>query len=460
MQQEWKYCRKRERGFVWVAMVVALGITPLNMMGVELIPLLKPLDQINQSFSQSEAAMILGATVSLISKDETASIKENLLSIIDADRASGISLQKKGEYQFLFNLKKFSRIHMLTVAGNQLQGIKVSLKLAGEPLAPGERGWNVVVENQALKSPVTSIVFNAQSTVWAILAFQVPSNSTQNSPFVSDVGLYANKDVREFELLLSTDPRVTQRKEKPISTEVIGGEKSPFDLACMYSGAHVAYISFLGKVEKANQVNDGNPGTFYNFSPNEKESVLVMDLGQRRRFSKISILHSQQVGKLICYVVDQLPWTREEGLASFAWLDRAVKFTLVQLPSKPTNFPKVIQVEPSLFEKLPSMGTVDTGSHTCSSLSNEQNVEGRYLIVRFMNGAVGSGIGFRIYDINLTGGYSPNYFVLMPRKLPLLKGDVLIRAEPTTDESEAGNEIIDLSKVRNAIPPPISPSSP
>lgn len=237
-------------------------------------------------------------------------------------------------------------------------------------------------------------------------------------------------------------------------------------------------------VEKSLALLDDDAGTVLEFDPRSKESIAVLDLGRRRRVSKISMIHSKRDGNLMIYLLDKLPWEKEtpKSVAQLAWLDQVTdapmpffiaandKVNEITVDSNSNtdsgNYQR-ISVESKVFDGIKPFSFADTGQTEFSEMTSKQTFEGRYIVMRFTNASPNTFPGFRIHDFNVFGDYDESEMTLVKRPLPELESTALITRNDDvgTDEDapadEGGRETrsegsLGLSSA--VIPPPASTS--
>ena len=445
-----------------------------NAKEVELVNVAKPLDQVEQSYLRNVASVVTDTEIKTVSSPAQLSFDEKeLVSIIDADQASGVSLAQKAEYQFLISTKTINRLSKMTITGD-LDGAFVSVQLAEMPLSPGENGWKFVVKNKPLQSPATAFQFRSQAAFRVLVTIRTSAAQVKTPPTLCGIACYTFEDVRELKLEKNPNKKDQPETEKVAkdSSSDGGSPESLYDIGGMSAGARVAFISSSVDSAKVNSINDDDADSYAELNPKEEETVVVLDLQESRRVQKIGIVHSQQAGELAFYVVDQLPWitptrdakklTRLEEQDDLIIESDVPRFTLGQLP--PQTAQQTIRVKPDWLETLTPFGTIHADNEKFSNLKGA-STEGRYIILRFLNHSTDSTGGFRIYGVNIFGDYKRNDFVLVPKSLPEVDGSALI-ATPTPPAATGpsgtleGPPSTEINKVKALLEPPPLVESP
>ncbi len=394
---------------------------------VELVSLPDLADLGEKLFPMDVASVIVSGTgiSQVTSQDQSSFDRDLLLSLIDTDRVSGISISKKETYQFLLSMRVVDRLNQVNVTG-VLNGATLTVQVAEIPLLPGEEGWKTVVENKPMRDPVTSVQFRHSATFRALVTIDMHTMAEEIIPTISDISFYTPKDVREYALKKKSDVESQKKKDSPKEDPTVGKHyESRYDVANMYAGANVAYVTSAIEPEKANYINDDNADTFWEFDPKEMESVAVVNLGQTRKIRKISAVHSQKDGDMMFYVLQRLPWENGKN-KKLAWYDPLLAgynetrsdFPLfAQLKGDTKAAPQFIKLKSSWFETLTPFGVAQAGDKKFSQLKAPM-VEGQYVLVRFLNRSADISSGFRIYDLNVFVDYKQEDYYLVPRGLP------------------------------------------
>jgi hypothetical protein len=445
---------------------------------LELRYLGKSLDQIDQRFPMDLAGVIKQTEITEFPMTGQPSLEKtsglaSLDLINDQDRVTGFPLLPGSQYRFLVSMKELHRIDRITISG-QLTGGTFDLLTADQPLSPLDKGWSSMIESQPLGVPATAYTFRPKSTLNCCVVIKTPAELPPSGRLLlSDISFYSTQDTREFTLERTTpEPKnqviITGSTHSPGALAQV--DSNPFDLCSMYAGARVSYVSSVVDPEHINEMNDDNAATFLEFDPKEKESVAVFDLGQNRRLTKLSLIHSTHPGDVKFYMVKDLPWSSVvTAVTKTAWLNLQPLFPELFTASdvsisqpfaalKETS-PQIVTVDSSWFQTLRELGTLRTDD-TMFSQCEAPISGGRYLIVRFLNRGTGSETGFRIFDINVFGDYPKDTFVVKPILLPEIEGEALITpilnpsiSSDSSDSSTAGKIVIPTP---SPTPPPAS----
>lgn len=410
---------------------------------VELQAVREPLDAVPVNFPMDLANILKKTSISQVPHPDTpvlAVSPENPLGIaaaIDADRVTGVTMLRQGEYTFLLSLQQASRLNTIALTGD-LKGVRATVQITDSAMNPKDPGWETVLTDKDLSSPVSTLQFRGRSAYLAMITLKVPNASSVEHPYIlRDIGLYAaGEDVRAFKLEPNSPSTQTtsfvKKDASPLAEGTLskdsksqaGSDQSSnlpradlLNVGSMYAGSRVAYVSSKNAADEANHLNDDMAQTAMTFDPHERESVAVIDFGSGgRRLNKVSVVHSQKPGQMKFYAVNALPWENSKTtVAQLAWfpvhpadLETASDVPTLPLLALANNRPakkgsaETWSVSPSIFDTLPELGSCDTDGTNFSEVVGSM-MTARYLIVRFLNGDPQSGEGFRINDINCFG---------------------------------------------------------
>ncbi len=447
------------RRFQMAGMLLLLGCGRVFCADVELISLPDPLKTRDHNYPRDVAELSLACEIEHIPAEGEAAIPKNdLFPMIDADRASGYSLPPRSELRFLVSLHALYRVSMVTLSSLHGENSTVTVQLSSELFSPMEGQWTTVLQDVRLKDPACSFRFRPTSAAHALVTFKTQSDGSGPSPSIYDFSIFTQEDMRE--VMLQENPhRRFQRIEdyiqsKPPDTGELF-ERQP-NLGNMTAGSRISHISSSAKPGQANNMNDDDVSTYCEFDPSGGESVVVMDLRESRRVRKVSVVHSQASGEMDAYLVNKLPWDeeKEEKTAQLAWLDPLAHpgQTLMLSDADPvihlakatsSSAIQILTIKSSWFDGLTKFGSSHTDSLNFTQMMSPVT-EARYLILRFIPG--GGGSPFRIYDINVSGDYPPDWFAWAPADYKEESNALLTPSVPWTPPPSP--------------PKPLSPTSP
>jgi hypothetical protein len=431
------------------------------------------LDMVDQRFPWNETSLLTGSRiVQLPVKSQPALDAGDVEQVIDSDPCSGVTLTRNGQFSFLVNLNKISRLRMLVITG-ALKDATMSIKVSSEYLAPDAPGWRVLAENKPMQEPVSSLVFRPESVLQTIVTIRTGAQDADAAPSLNDISFLGERDVREFEFASKSRKREVSQNEGPqpaysfASFSDVRHPESIFNVAGMYADARVAYISPSAPTENANALNDVNTDSTWTADPRKPEAVAILDLGGNRKMRRVSLVHSRYPGDLLCYAVKELPWDTApaQKAVRLAWLPPTVGTFLADFPllaqlDTPSVSPaRNMQISSTLFDRMLRVGAVKTDNYNFTQFNVPASSEARYVILRQVNGATDSPIGFRINEVCALGNYTPADFTLAQRQLPQLDDRPLIAlpgSVPTTPNVDVDPSNLGIVKS----PPPASPSSP
>src|SRR4029077_13638398 len=73
--------------------------------------------------------------------------------------------------------------------------------------------------------------------------------------------------------------------------------------------------------QKISYILDDDPETCWEADPADKETVLLVDLGDGRQIERMSMMHTARPGKILVYALENLPNQKAEP-AKLAWLEQ------------------------------------------------------------------------------------------------------------------------------------------
>jgi hypothetical protein len=269
--------------------------------------------------------------------------------------------------------------------------------------------------------------------------------------------VFGEEDVRDYGLR-ETPTTDLKARQQFVSSNAgsYSKEMLQYDLANIYSGAKVAHVSSKSRDKNVSYMIDGDPDTRWTADKSDKESLVLLDLENERRVSKMSVMHSSRPGKILAYVLSSLP-SRPSKPSQLAWLMRGMTdvplFRFAQNVSSP-NEPGITSEWLDTQTPFASLSGEDSNFSTASA----ETQTSRYLLLRYLNSAPGTGEPLMINSINVLGDYSPEHFVLMPRSLPIVAAGGKMLAPPAA--SQVGVPIAEQLRNIQIQPPSPPPASP
>lgn len=421
-----------------------LSAVGLRAEDIQLVAFKDPIEDTSLSFPRDVSTVLFTRTIKhLPAENEHELPAPDLMRMIDTDHASFYELGFAQDFSFFLSLNALQRVHHITVTGWDLEGTTVDVKISDEAISPEEKGWKTLVSGARLNSPVTAIRFNPATVMQAIVTFHTPA-ATGKPPRVCDLAMITQQDLRDFRI----ERRPEARTRSPIAhNSMLSGNSMPFErqpnLTGMGTGARVLYMSKGVNTEQVYLVNDDDPKTSCEFSPTEKESVIIFDMTEQRRVRKACLIHNRTPGEVTGYVVTRLPWLEDEdqngetnGHGNGGNNGRAK--TTKKAP------PPVVNIPSSWFDELRRMGSGRTDEVEFTQMEAPV-IDCRYFVLRHVrspapqtaqrpiwrrpmawwfagNAAAdvlpvalgGNDAPFTVYDVNVFGDYPPEDWEVAP----------------------------------------------
>ncbi len=117
---------------------------------------------------------------------------------------------------------------------------------------------------------------------------KIEFNTSQNGR-IAGFGIYGEESTRDF-----------IERESDLLSKIFKGQKTPVDvdLAALYAGASVRYVSSARNIQFAARMIDDDPQSAFAFSPNDERPFLILDLGQPRLVNRAAFVMSSKSGTI------------------------------------------------------------------------------------------------------------------------------------------------------------------
>ncbi len=244
----------------------------------------------------------------------------------------------------------------------------VDISVADTSLPLDSQRWTKVGENISIAPKQrTNYTFPIILAQFVQLRFEI-----EKSGEIASLGLFGEPNISQTKFQRREAAMDTQDSVDEAEAEIIATtETVSYDYASLYSGTEIAYLN-SGSLNDANLMIDDDSLTYYEFSPQDEQSILVLDLKQNATVNKLSLLYESGPGTLQFYflanlddVLDSGPEPEESQNAP------AGNLNIVRLPERffQNHEPVAVQeVEPG--EERVRM--------------NFNNLAGRYLLIRWL----------------------------------------------------------------------------
>ncbi len=219
-------------------------------------------------------------------------------------------------------------------------------------------------------------------------------------------------------------------------------ESYSYDFASLYTGTEIAYIN-SGTLVDANLMIDDDSLTYYEFSPEDNQSILVLDLKQEALVNKVSLLYETGPGQLEFYVLPTLDGivkkidksTNSSSQVISSAEEDEEKTDADQMPTLASFFQPVLEggggngfnrvrLPESFFEDNEPITKHKVTAHEDRFRIDFDQLSGQYLLIRWIPAdpdsdeyaALGDDFsghqGLKIYEISLFGDLPANKAIL------------------------------------------------
>ncbi|WP_309398701.1 hypothetical protein [Cerasicoccus maritimus] len=350
------------------------------------------------------------------------------IGVLMLDDPTGAFHVKPGEYRFVVDLNDFFTVTRFNFKNFTAKG-SVQLFYSRSLEAPDASAWKSAAEPDAFtRNQVVSPKFLPFEARY-IMAHLI----IEEEGLIGNMGAFGDLSVAEVRMN-------EQKRDENIAANTNRSTDSKpvkYNYASAHSDSRVSYVS-SGDASQAIAMIDDDVESSYEFSPDDKENIVIVDLGDQREVNSVSMLFESGPGTFDFYVVNKLPDDIQQMLDEQTEQNNAKREALKAKPDKGENDDMAMifnhgQWEPLLLAQNnvgDALGSVvgfagDTIFSTIalpgeffSSLSptveqtvngsderfriNFSNLTGRYLIIRFVP-TPGSGTNMKVYEVSLMG---------------------------------------------------------
>jgi hypothetical protein len=268
-----------------------------------------------------------------------------------------------GKTTLLVSLSKIENIDSIAFLNKAAKG-EVEIATASAKLPADSAQWHEL-SRQEINSDIVQAKIGPSDAKYLRLTFNVTEPGR-----IAGFGVYSTPALADF-----TMPRVRQVSNTSDSFGLIN-----CNVANIHGKARTLYVSSGSEMKQANRMIDGQPGTSYTFSADDRAPATIIDLGKNTSISRISAIYAAQEGMIDFYVLQNLPGA----------------------PTK--SAPKTLHVADTSFAGLRPVGSIaDKGNGRVAI--DFPAVTGRYVMVRWTP-AVQRDSAFSIAEIAAFGSDS------------------------------------------------------
>ena len=373
---------------------------------------------------------------------------------------------KKGAHSLIINLLNPYPINRLFLMSYSASG-SVDIAVSDIPLPLGSRRWVKTGEN---------IPVNARQrtdfTFPIILARFVQLNfNIEKAGEIASLGLFGGPNISQTKFQ-------EEKSDSELEAIAASEESYSYDYASLYTGTEIAYLN-SGPLINANLMIDDDALTYYEFSPEDDQSILVLDLKREAIVNKVSILYETGPGRLEFYILSSLKGIFEDlsGASSQSFeMDGQKSPDTRNLPTLANFLQQVnifggasrlnkVRLPESFFEDHKPIVIHEVKTDEERFRVDFDQLSGRYLLIRWIPSSSGSGNkaaddifattgigpreGLKIYEISLFGDIPASQAILNYPLLASLFG---------TPASDTDTTVFTQSPVQTT--PQIPPASP
>ena len=356
-------------------------------------------------------------------------------ALIQSDKATESNLDV-GDNQVVMDLNGFFNINRVAFRSYGASG-RVIVMGSETPLDLDSQRWQTLSQpTQFRPGQPIEVEFPYTSTRYVRIRFEVDTPGSI-TPFA----------ISGDDTILQMNPLFLQNLDSAAgeSGESSRGNTVPFDFASTITGAQVSHIS-SGNMQRAQDMIDDDPSSYFEFDEGERENVMVLDLRNSYRVSRFSMVMGAGRGTMQIYNLPTIPDNLEvEGPDGERTLALPASFF--------ENNPPLMQ---RIFTEPSDRVQIDF-----------PETELRWVLIRWVppeseddEGAPAQFRGLRVYEISVIGQI-PEEFAAM---------SFIPRAQFLTNNPELGAVLpgpstrtrspLELSAATDAPPPPIPQISP
>jgi len=271
----------------------------------------------------------------------------------------------KGAHSLIINLLNPYPINRLFLMSYSATG-SVDIAVSGIPLPLESRRWINVGENIPVKPRQrTNYTFPIIQARYVQLNFKI-----EEAGEIASLGLFGEPNIGQTKFQRRESESESGEVEISDTTQTIS-----YDYASLYTGTEIAYLN-SGSLTDANLMIDDDSSTYYEFDPEDEQSILVLDLKQNATVNKLSLLYESGPGTLQFYFLANLDDVLEKDSNKSAQRPGSAgsnvgNLNVVTLPEKffQNNEPVAVQV-------------VEPGNERVRM--NFNKLSGRYLLIRWL----------------------------------------------------------------------------
>lgn len=221
---------------------------------------------------------------------------ESADALIQSDKATESQLDV-GENQVVMDLNGFHNINRFAFRSYGASG-RVIVMGSETPLSLDSQRWQTLSQpTQFRPGQPVEVEFPYTSTRFVRVRFEVDTPGSITPFAISGEDTVLQMNPLFLQNLGSATGESVQRES---------GNTVPFDFASAITGAQVSHIS-SGDMRRAQDMIDDDPSTYFEFEDADRENVMVVDLRNSYRVSRMSMIMQAGRGTLQIFSLPSIP---------------------------------------------------------------------------------------------------------------------------------------------------------
>ncbi len=316
-----------------------------------------------------------------------------------------------GSTTLIFKMREIAIVRRLQFLNLNVRGT-IAVYHSTEELDHDDPAWKPLLRSASINPRfATELRLPATEAQYLRVDLQVEREGR-----IAGFAVFGEESIRDF----------LEDRDGSLAAEQSDRTRVDYDLASLYAGARVRYMSSVTDLQSIPNTIDDSALTEASFSPDDEFPTIVIDLGRPQPVNRVSLVSSRQPGVIEIFLRD----TREDEDGYRAGTDRATTSSilprktrqealsdLATRPHSPMRSALLARVamqpagekptEKESREYAPVARVEDNDGFMRKSATFDKQVA-RFVMIRFKpNGRVQTGGPFQIYDISAFGDRVP-----------------------------------------------------
>ncbi|MCC5835582.1 MAG: hypothetical protein JJU20_12675 [Opitutales bacterium] len=274
--------------------------TPEPILSLKRIDTETPQTAASRPLNLARPGIVSDAQTYRLGDTEPRSASESKDTLIQSDKAEESHLDV-GDNQVLMDLNGYFNINRFAFRSYGASG-RVIVMGSETPLSLDSQRWQTLSQpTQFRPGQPIEVEFPYTSTRYVRVRFEVDTPGSI-TPFA----------ISGEDTILQMNPLFLQNLDSASgeSSQAASGNTVPFNFASSITGAQVSHIS-SGNMQRAQEMIDDDPSTYFEFDGTERENVMVLDLRNSYRVSRFSMVMEAGRGRLQIYNLPTIPENME-----------------------------------------------------------------------------------------------------------------------------------------------------